>query len=132
MSSIDDHLEQARSGLRRVPASELFERMVAGALVVDHRDSADIAAEGELPGAVIIRRSVLEWRLVPDGPDRQVDLTDGQEVILVCNDGYSSSLAALTLQQLGVAGATDLIGGYRAWRALTSITSEGCNQPSRK
>ncbi|NNF64022.1 MAG: rhodanese-like domain-containing protein [Acidimicrobiia bacterium] len=124
MPSIDALLEQARSGLQRVQPSELSERMATGAVVVDHRDSEDIAAEGELPGALIIRRAVLEWRLVADSPGRRVELEPGQQVILVCNDGYSSSLAASTLQQLGVTGATDLIGGYRAWRAFVDGMSD--------
>ena len=131
MPSIDRFLERARSGLQRVPPSELLERMAEGALVVDHRDSADIAAEGEIPGALIIRRAVLEWRLASDGPDRPVDLTPGQQVILVCNDGFSSSLAAMTLQQLGISGATDLIGGYRAWRDLMAAKSEASSRQSR-
>lgn len=131
MPSIDGFLERARSGLQRVPPSELSECMAKGAVVVDLRDSADIAAEGEIPGALIIRRAVLEWRLVQDSPDRQVDLTPGQQVILVCNDGYSSSLAAMTLQQLGVSGATDLVGGYRAWRDLMAATSEASSRQGR-
>lgn len=117
MSSIDALLEQARSGLERVSPSELEARRSDGALVVDHREMTDIVNEGQLPGAIIISRSVLEWRLAPDSPTRLFDIHPQQQVILVCNDGFSSSLAAATLQQLGLSRATDLIGGYRAWYA---------------
>ena len=76
-------------------------------------------AEGELPGAVVIERIHLEWRLDPTSDHRIPEASADRRVILVCNEGYSSSLAAVTLRQLGVPRATDLIGGYRAWRALT-------------
>ncbi|NNE96036.1 MAG: rhodanese-like domain-containing protein [Acidimicrobiales bacterium] len=118
MSSIDALLAQARSGLERIAPSDLGERMAEGALVIDHRDSEDIAKEGQLPGAIIVRRSLLEWRLAPDSPDRLFHIPPDQVVILVCSDGYSSSLAAATLQRIGIPRATDLIGGYRAWRVL--------------
>lgn len=71
-----------------------------------------------MPGAIVIDRVVLEWRLAPSSDARIVDLEPGQQVILFCNDGYQSSLAAATLLDLGVDGATDLVGGYRAWMRL--------------
>ena len=70
-----------------------------------------------MPGATVIDQNVLLWRLAPSSGARSHDISAGQPVILFCNDGYSSSLAAATLKDLGVPGATDLIGGYRGWRA---------------
>lgn len=115
MQSLDELLAEARSGLIRVAPSELASAMAAGALVVDVRDSADQAAEGLLPGAITIRRSVLEWRLAPTSEWRSFDLHPDAQVIIVCNDGCSSVLAAETLRRLGLRCATDLEGGYRAW-----------------
>ena len=90
--------------------------MAAGALVVDTRPVEQRERDGELPGAVVVDRNVLEWRLDPTSPDRIPEATDaGRRVIVVCNEGYSSSLAAATLQQLGLKHATDLAGGYQAW-----------------
>jgi rhodanese-related sulfurtransferase len=116
--SLDEVLQRARTRLRRVPPEDLAAAMAAGALVIDVRDSADRAAEGELPGAHIVDLTVLEWRLAPSSETRVFAIDPEQKVILVCNDGYSSSLAASRLQDLGVSGATDLIGGFRAWRAF--------------
>ena len=115
--TIDELLESARARLVRVPADRLEAEMAAGALVVDIRPSESRQRAGELPGAIVIERNVLEWRLCPASAARGVDVQDGQTVILVCNEGYQSSLAAATLQDLGVPGATDLVGGYNAWRA---------------
>lgn len=89
--------------------------MAAGALVVDIRPSENRTVEGPLPGAVVVERIHLEWRLDPTSPDRLPEVRPGQHVILVCNEGYSSSLAAADLLDLGIEQATDLIGGYRAW-----------------
>ena len=90
--------------------------MAAGALVVDTRPVEQRERDGELPGAVVVDRNVLEWRLDPTSPHRIPEATDvGRRVIVVCNEGYSSSLAAATLQQLGLHRATDLVGGYQAW-----------------
>ena len=71
-------------------------------------------ADGELPGAMIINRNVLEWRLSPSSESRELDLDPDSHVIVMCNQGYSSSLAAATLQELGLPKATDLIGGYQS------------------
>ncbi|HZD22476.1 MAG TPA: rhodanese-like domain-containing protein [Acidimicrobiia bacterium] len=116
MSLIDDYLQAARSRFERVAPEELDEAMSAGALVVDIRPEVNRREEGELPGAVVIDRNVLEWRLAPSSEFRVVDVEPGQPVVLVCNEGYQSSLAAATLIDLGLDGATDLIGGYRAWK----------------
>jgi rhodanese-related sulfurtransferase len=117
-SRIDRLLREARTRLERVQPADLDTEVAAGALVVDIRPAADRDAEGELPGAVVVERIHLEWRLDPTSAHRIPGAQPGRRVIVVCNEGYSSSLAAVTLQDLGIAEATDLVGGYRAWRAL--------------
>ena len=116
--SIDELLDDARRTLDRVEPGEAAAAVAAGALLVDTRPVAQRAADGEIPGALIIDRNVLEWRLDP-GSERRVSEVDGydQRIILVCNEGFASSLAAATLQQLGLRNATDLVGGFQAWRA---------------
>jgi rhodanese-related sulfurtransferase len=114
-SRIESYLDDARSHLLRVLPEDLETAALDGALIVDIRPIGDREAEGTMPGAVVIDRNVLEWRLDPTSPDRIDEPLDGRRVILFCNDGYASSLAARTLQLIGVDGATDLVGGYRAW-----------------
>ncbi|HUG07594.1 MAG TPA: rhodanese-like domain-containing protein [Acidimicrobiia bacterium] len=121
MVAIDEYLEKARSRLSRVDPEDLESAIAGGALVVDIRPAADRAEEGELDGALVIDRVVLEWRLAPSSDARIVDVQPGQQVILFCNDGYQSSLAAVTLLDLGVEGATDLVGGYRAWKKIEAL-----------
>ena len=104
-------------GLRRVEVAALADEVAAGALVVDIRPEVNRRAEGELPGAVVIDRNVLEWRLDPTSGHHLPEASTDRRVILVCNEGYASSLAAATLVDLGITGATDLVGGYRAWLA---------------
>lgn len=117
-SQIARVLEESRRNLDRVEPADLAAEMAAGALVVDTRSAAHREAEGELPGAIVIERTVLEWRVDPTSPDRISEADDPERrVIVVCSDGYSSSLAAETLQRLGLRRATDLVGGYRAWSA---------------
>ena len=118
MQTLESMLAEARSGLRRVTAAEIDAAHRRGALIVDHRDSADQVAEGMIPGSIGIRRSVLEWRLAPSSEWKELQVHADTEIICVCNDGESSSLAAASLQRLGLTGATDLIGGFRAWAAL--------------
>ncbi|HEY0643338.1 MAG TPA: rhodanese-like domain-containing protein [Nocardioides sp.] len=117
MTTIDDLLAEARAGLVRLTPGEAMAAQREGAVLVDTRPEADRRAEGAIPGAVVIERTVLEWRLDPACeaclPLASYDL----HVVVVCNEGYSSSLAAATLQQLGVHRATDLVGGFRAWKA---------------
>jgi rhodanese-related sulfurtransferase len=117
MVTIDELLESARARLDRVTADRLEAEMAAGALLVDIRPIDRRRRAGELPRAMVIDRNELEWRLCPSSDSRGVDVEPDQKVIVVCNDGYQSSLAAAILQDLGVPGATDLVGGYNAWRA---------------
>ena len=91
----------------------------AGALVVDTRPIDQRQRDGELPGAIVIDRNVLEWRLDPASPNAIPEASYDRRVIIVCNEGFSSSLAAATLQRCGVVRATDLIGGFQAWMNFT-------------
>jgi rhodanese-related sulfurtransferase len=118
VKSIDEYLEAARARLERVSPEQLQDAVDQGALLIDIRPEANRRDEGEMPGAVVIDRGVLEWRLAPSSAWRSLDVAPGQKVILLCNEGYQSSLAASTLLELGVDGATDLIGGYRAWKVM--------------
>jgi rhodanese-related sulfurtransferase len=113
-SAVDRLLAEARRNLDRVAPEDLDAEVVAGAVVVDIRPAADRQREGELAGALVIERIHLEWRLDPTSPDRIPEATSDRRVILVCNEGYASSLAAATLQTMGLPKATDLVGGYRA------------------
>lgn len=118
MPDIASVVAQARAGIVRVTADELAARLAAGAWVIDIRPVDRREAAGHIPGAVVVDRLVLEWRLDPTSAHRMRPgpaLTD--EVYVVCNEGYSSSLAVADLHGLGLTGATDLVGGYRAWRA---------------
>ncbi|MGH3650618.1 MAG: rhodanese-like domain-containing protein [Acidimicrobiia bacterium] len=116
MTAIDEYLAAARARLNRVTPEQLETVVANGALLVDIRPEGNRLEEGVLPGALVIDRGVLEWRLAPSSDARVIDLEPGQVVILVCNDGYQSSLAAATLIDLELSGATDLVGGYRAWK----------------
>jgi rhodanese-related sulfurtransferase len=115
--TIDELLARARAGLARVSPAEAADLQAQGALLVDIRP-ADQRADGEIPGALIIDRNVLEWRLAPSSDHRLPEAPGAERVVVVvCNEGYSSSLAAATLQELGLPRATDLDGGFQAWRA---------------
>jgi rhodanese-related sulfurtransferase len=116
---IDELLAEARVGLDRVSVGDLADELAAGALVVDIRPAHLRAADGELPDAVVIDRNVLEWRLDPTSAHKIPEATDHDvRIVLVCDEGYASSLAAATLRQLGLHRATDLIGGYQDWLDL--------------
>ena len=114
--SVDELLADARARLDRLPADRLADELAAGALVVDIRPADQRVRDGELNGALVIDRNVLEWRLDPASAHRSVDVGADQTLIIVCNEGYASSLAAATLRRLGLRGATDLDGGFQAWR----------------
>jgi rhodanese-related sulfurtransferase len=118
--AINRMLDDARRGLDRVVPEDLEREVAAGAVVIDTRPEANRRDEGELPGAIVIERIVLEWRLDPSSPWKLDGVDADTRAIIVCNEGYSSSLAAATLRQLGLHRATDLVGGYRAWVATRS------------
>jgi rhodanese-related sulfurtransferase len=116
MSSIDQLLEEARRGWARLEPAQAAEAIRDGALLIDTRPAAQRERDGEISGAVIVDRNVLEWRLDPTSPHRIPQISDhDQTLIVICNEGYSSSLAAATLHRLGLPRATDVIGGFQAW-----------------
>jgi rhodanese-related sulfurtransferase len=118
MSRIDDLLAQARERLERVDPAGAVDAVRAGAVLVDIRAESQRARDGVVPGSVFIARNVLEWRCDPDGANRDERVADpDRPLIIMCDAGYQSSLAAATLHELGHDRATDLDGGFQAWRA---------------
>jgi rhodanese-related sulfurtransferase len=115
---VDDALQEARRGLDRLTPEEAWAEVRAGALLVDTRTAAQRARQGDLPGALVIDRTVLEWRLDPTSPARVPEASDDRvRVVVICRQGYSSSFAAAALQRIGLARATDVVGGVEAWLA---------------
>jgi rhodanese-related sulfurtransferase len=118
VATIDDVLERARGRLKRLEPEQAAAELERGALLVDTRTESQRTAQGEIPGALVIDRTVLEWRLDPTSPHRIAQATDERvRVIVICAEGYSSSLAAASLQDLGLLNATDVVGGFEAWNA---------------
>ena len=118
-TSVDELLERARARIIRVMPEDLEARLRLGALVIDIRPAAQREEEGSLPGALILERNVLEWRLDPTCSDRLTDVHDHERlVIVVCSEGYASSLAAASIKDLGYSSVGDLKGGYKAWARL--------------
>jgi rhodanese-related sulfurtransferase len=114
--SADDLVADARRHIDRTRPDELDDVAESGGLIVDIRPVGQRSIEGELPGALIVERNVLEWRLDPNGLHRLPDVTGfDQQVVVVCSEGYASSLAAASLRDLGFHRVSDLAGGYRAW-----------------
>jgi rhodanese-related sulfurtransferase len=120
-SAVDALLAEARAGLDRVTAGDLPTEMAAGALVVDTRPVDQRDRDGALRGAVVVDRNVLEWRLDPTSPHRIHQVTSADlRIVVVCNEGFSSSLAAASLRRLGLHRATDLVDGFQALLAARS------------
>ena len=118
--SIDEILAAARARLDRVEPEELETERKAGAVIVDIRPIEQRSRDGELPGAIIIDRNVLEWRLDPACEHHIADVAGyDTRIVIVCNEGYQSSLAAALLRDVGLHRTTDLIGGFQAWLRLT-------------
>jgi rhodanese-related sulfurtransferase len=115
-ATVDDLLAEARSGLWRLTAQEAYDAVRAGALLIDTRTETQRRAVGDIPGAVCIDRTVLEWRLDPASGSRIEQASYDRKVVVLCRQGYSSSLAAASLRRLGL-DATDVIGGVEAWLA---------------
>jgi rhodanese-related sulfurtransferase len=130
-SGIDELLDQVRSSLVRLAPHEAFTAVSQGALLIDTRPEALRRADGSIPGAHVVERNVLEWRLDPTSPDRLTAINHhAQVVIIFCDEGYASSLAAASLQQLGLRNATDLDGGFQAWRrAGFPVDARGATDP---
>jgi rhodanese-related sulfurtransferase len=127
-ASVDELLTDARSRLDRLEPDAAAAAVAAGALLVDIRPQWQRAAQGEIPGAVIVERNHLEWRLDPGSHSRLPAARDGQRWVVVCAEGYTSSLAADALNSIGVA-ATDLVGGFQAWARAGLPTVPGGTDP---
>jgi rhodanese-related sulfurtransferase len=112
--SIDALLDDARTGLLRLKPRQAFRAVRSGALLVDIRPFEQRERDGSIPGALVVDRNVLEWRLDPMSDFRDSSVGTQQQVVIICNEGYSSSLAAATLRLLG-RDATDVIGGFQNW-----------------
>jgi len=136
--NVDELLAEARSGLERVTPAQSSAALDAGAILIDIRPSEQRNRDGEIPGAHVIARNVLEWRLDPVGEYRDPAVAHAdRQMIVFCNAGYASSLAAATLRQLGL-DATDMIGGFQAWREeglpvreVEAAQGAGAEGPSR-
>ncbi|MGW3659412.1 rhodanese-like domain-containing protein [Streptomyces sp. NPDC005151] len=115
---IDELLERVRAGYDRIGPHEAIAAAADGALLVDIRYAALRERDGLIPGALVVERNELEWRLDPQGSHRAPEaVSHDLRVVVVCNEGYASSIAVASLRQLGLHRATDLIGGFQAWRA---------------
>jgi rhodanese-related sulfurtransferase len=114
--SPDDLVDAARQRIERVDPAGLADFVGSDGLIIDIRPAAQRAEEGEFPGAIVIERNVLEWRLDPNGAHRIAAVRGpDQPVVVVCSEGYASSLAAASLSELGLRRVADLDGGYQAW-----------------
>ncbi len=114
---LDAMLARARAGLTRLEPRAAAAAIREGAVLIDVRAESQILRDGTIPGALVIGRNVLEWRLAPDGDHRHPQAPSAdQRVIVFCDAGYASSLAAAGLQELGFVRVTDLDGGFQAWR----------------
>lgn len=123
---VDDVLQTARRDLLRLTPAQALAAQQRGALLVDTRTAAQRAEQGELPGALVIDRTVLEWRLDPASRVRIPEATDlDVEIVVVCRQGFSSSLAAASLRAVGLRRVSDLAGGAEAWVAAGLPTSTG-------
>ncbi len=119
--SIEEILAVARARLDRVEPEELEAERRAGAVIVDIRPIEQRTRDGELPGAIVIDRNVLEWRLDPVCEHRVCEIADyDTRIVIVCNEGYQSSLAAALLRDVGLHRTTDLVGGFQAWLRFTA------------
>jgi rhodanese-related sulfurtransferase len=115
---IDEYLERVRQGLERIGPHEAFDAAADGALLVDIRYQALRERDGLIPGTLVVERNELEWRLDPQGSHRLPEAVGHDlRIVVICNEGYASSLAALSLHQLGLRRATDLVGGFQAWKS---------------
>lgn len=115
--TIDEVLAAARAALERLEPHAARDAVARGALLVDIRQDTSRRRDGVIPGALHLPRTVLEWRVDPDSPWRNPHVGGlDRHLVLVCDHGYSSSLAAASLRELGFVRATDLVGGFQAWR----------------
>ena len=124
--SVDELLAEARAGISRAEPHEAAARVAAGAVLVDIRPAAQRVREGGVPGALVVERNVLEWRFDPAG-DARLPVATGYDldVVVLCSEGYTSSLAAHALRRLGLSRASDVVGGFVAWAAAGLPTTRG-------
>ncbi|MET3984952.1 rhodanese-like domain-containing protein [Streptomyces sp. PvR034] len=124
---IDELLERVRATYERIGAADAHAAAREGALLVDIRYQALRERDGLIPGALVIERNELEWRLDPRGSHRVPEATSHDlRIVVICNEGYASTLAAASLHALGLTGATDLTGGFQAWKAAgLPVTAPG-------
>ena len=122
---IDQILDEARTRLKRLTPEEAHRVVEDGGVLVDIRPAAQRAAEGEVPGALVIERNVLEWRFDPRSDARLPQASYDLRVVVMCSESYTSSLAAAALQDLGLHAATDLEGGFKAWQEAGLPTTSG-------
>jgi rhodanese-related sulfurtransferase len=115
--TVDEILAAARARITRLSPAQAHSAVAAGAVLVDIRPEAQRRAEGQIPGAMIVERNVLEWRFDPRSAARLPIAGYDVQVIVICSEGYTSSLAGAALQDLGILRATDVAGGFRAWQA---------------
>jgi rhodanese-related sulfurtransferase len=125
-ATVDGLLDRARARLDRLSPRAAYRQWLDGAELVDIRPAAQRAYEGDVPGALLVERNVLEWRFDPSSPARLPEATGHDvRVMVLCSEGYTSSLAAAALQELGLSRATDIVGGFQAWRAAGLPSSAG-------
>jgi rhodanese-related sulfurtransferase len=130
VKTVDELLAEARAQLERVTAEQAHAEQQAGALLIDTRTYEQRRDGGSVPGAIVLDRTIFEWRLDPSSPTHLPGVRDHDaRIIVLCRQGYSSSLAAATLQELGLHRATDVVGGFEAWAAaglpIEPFTPEG-------
>lgn len=123
-SRVDRMLTAARARIDRLTPEQAHRELADGAVLVDIRPAAQRAAEGEVPGALLVERNVLEWRFDPRHEARLPVAGFATRVLVLCQEGYTSSLAADALLRLGVHRATDVVGGFRAWREAGLPTAQ--------
>jgi rhodanese-related sulfurtransferase len=129
-ATVDELLADARAGLDRLDPPQAAAAVAAGALLVDIRPAAQRGAEGEIPGALVVERNHLEWRLHPASDARVSAAGPDQRWVVVCSEGYTSSLAAAALNSIGVP-ATDVVGGFHAWADHGLPTASGTTPPDQ-
>ena len=130
MGRIDDLVDAARARLRRVTPAEARDALAGGGVILDTRTYEQRHEHGVIPGAIVMSRNIVEWRVDPtSGWEDPEVVTRTGPVIVMCDEGFASSLAAATLVDLGIDDAGDMIGGYQAWKAAGLPVAEAGETP---
>jgi rhodanese-related sulfurtransferase len=128
--TIEQLLAEARTRLERLEPLQARAACRDGGVIVDIRSDSQRQRDGVVPQALVIARNVLEWRCDPTSRWRDPAVSDpSREIVLMCDEGYQSSLAAATLIDLGLPRATDLVGGFQAWRRAGLPVTRPTGQP---